>query len=223
MKRVFLLLFLLPVPPLAPAQKAPRLRVVDTPNATLRLNAESCDLVGLDWKTPALPVIAELRLGENFRLLLPRSGYEAAYFNSRDQKASRIETTADGVVCAYDSLRREGDRIPVKVRYEIRAVGGQVQFSIKVENPTDRPLAEVFYGILGGLKGIGDRMETESLVPSNTDNMAPALFHNFQAGGYGGGNLGIRYDAAGFTYPGSMPMDGRIQPERRTGVLLRQS
>ena len=181
-------------------------RIIDTPNAILRLNAESCDLVGLDWKTPALPIIAEPRLGENFRLLLPKPGYEAAYFNSRAQKVSRIDALPDGVVCAYDSLQREGEEIPVKVRYEIRAVGAQVQFSIKVDNPTDRPLAEVFYGILGGLKGIGDRMQTQSLVPSNTDNMAPALFHNFQAGGYGGGNLGIRYDAAGFTYPGSMPM-----------------
>jgi len=191
---------------MARAQEAPAVRTVETPNAILRLDARSGDLVGLDWKMPALQIIAESRLGENFRLLLPRAGYEAAYFNSREQKVSRIETKADGVVCYYDSLRRDGEQVPVKVLYEIRAVGPQIQFSIQVDNPTDRPLAEVLYGLLGGLKGIADRLDTQSLVPGVTANSAPALFHSFSAGGYGGGNLGIRYDAAGYTYPGDMAM-----------------
>ncbi len=151
-------------------------RTVETRNATLRLNAESCDLVGLDWKAPALQIVAEPRLGENFRLLLPRPGYEAAYFNSRDQKVSRIEATADGVVCSYDSLRRDDEQLPVKVQYEIRAAGSQIQFSITVDNPTDRPLAEVYYGILGGLKGIGDRLDTQSLVPGVFSNWRRPCF-----------------------------------------------
>ena len=204
LNKLCLVWFCLSLPLLAQVQG--KVRTVETPNATLRLNAETGDLIGLDWKTPALPVIAEPRLGENFRILLPKPGYEAAYFNSRDQKVSRIDTTPDGVVCSYDSLRREGEEVPVKVRYEIHAVGAQILFTIQVDNPTDRPLAEVFYGILGGLKGIGDRMDTQSLVPTGTTNLAPALFHNFSAGGYGGGNLGIRYDATGFTYPWPMTM-----------------
>ena len=93
-----------------------------------------------------------------------------------------------------------------------------------MDNPTDRPLAEVFYGILGGLKGIGDRMDTQSLVPTGTANLAPALFHNFSAGGYGGGNLGIRYDATGFTYPWPMTMGWMdvYNSQSRLGLLLRQ-
>ncbi len=196
--------FLLSLPLLA--QVSPAVRTIETPNATLRLNAETCDLIGLDWKTPALPIIAEPRLGENFRLRLPKSDYEAAYFNSRDQKVSRMEVIQDGVVCSYDSLRREGEELPVKVRYEIHTVDAQLQFSIQVDNPTDRPLAEVLYGILGGLKGIDERMETQSMVPGGscgTGNNAPALFHSFHERGT---NLGIRYDAAGFTYPGAMDM-----------------
>ena len=206
MNKAYLVLFWILAVLLGWAQLAPDVRIVDTPNAILRLNAETCDMVGLEWKTPELPIIAESRLGEDFRLLLPKPGYEAAYFNSREQKVSRIETTPDGVICTYDSLRREGEQVPVKVRYEIRTVDSQIQFSIQVDNPTDRPLAEVFYGILGGLKGIGDRLETQSLVPAGMANLAPTLFSNFEAGGYGGGNLGIRYDAAGYTYPGAMQM-----------------
>jgi hypothetical protein len=204
--KIGLWLLALSLPLATMAQSVPTVRTIETPNATLQLNAESGDLVGLNWKNPALQIISEPRLGENFRLLLPKPGYEAAYFNSREQKVSRIDSTADGAVCYYDSLRREGEQVPVKVRYEIHAVEGQIQFSIGVDNPTDRPLAEVLYGLLGGLKGIGDRLETESMVPGVTANNAPALFHSFSAGGYGGGNLGIRYDAAGYTYPGSMPM-----------------
>jgi hypothetical protein len=188
------------------SQAAPQIRTIDTPNAAVLLNAQSGDLVGVDWKQPSLHVIAEPRLGENFRLLLPKPGYEASYFNSRDQTVGRIELISGGVVCHYDSLRNGREELPVKVRYEIRTAGRQLQFLIDVDNPTDRPLAEVLYGILGGLKGIGDRLETRSLVPGVTSNLAPALFNRFQAGNYGGGNLGIRYDAAAFTYPGSMPM-----------------
>jgi hypothetical protein len=102
MNKLFLLWLWLPLPLLAQVQASPAVRTIETPIATLRLNAESCDLVGLDWKTPALQIIAEPRLGENFRLLLPKPGYEAAYFNSREQKVSRMDATADGVVCSYD-------------------------------------------------------------------------------------------------------------------------
>jgi hypothetical protein len=45
-----------------------------------------------------------------------------------------------------------------------------------------------------------------SLVPGLNSNLAATLFTDFRAGGYGGGNLGIRYDADGFTYPGAMQM-----------------
>jgi len=64
-------------------------REVQTAVATLRLAEHSGDLVGISWKNPRLEIIAEPRLGENFRLLLPTPGYQAAYFNSREQKVMR--------------------------------------------------------------------------------------------------------------------------------------
>lgn len=186
-------------------------RVVETPHATLRLSQRSGDLVGLRWKDPELELIQEPRLGENFRLLLPRPGYEAAYFNSRDQIVSHIQETPDGAVCTYDSLHHEGSKgndaetIPVRVRYTIQAVDGQIQFSIEVDNPTDRKLAEVMYGILGGQQGIGNRLDTASMIPGANDNQSPELFTFFR-GGFRGGNFGIPYDAMTFTYPGGMSM-----------------
>lgn len=181
-------------------------RSIETPSVTLQLSEGTGDLVGLHWKDPNLEVIGDSRLGENFRLLVPRVGYEAAYFNSRDQHVSLIQATPDGVVCTYDSLRNEQERIPVKVRYHIRALKQQILFSIEVDNPTDRKLAEVMYGIVGGQQGIDSRFDTESIVPGENRNLAPKSFSQFQGGGYGGGNLGIRHDANGFLYPGNMTM-----------------
>jgi hypothetical protein len=181
-------------------------RTIDTSLAVLRLSENSGDLIGVRWKNPDLELIGEPRLGENFRIVLPQEGYEGNYFNSRDQKVSKIEVTPDGVLCTYDSLQNARETVPLAVRYRIQIVGEQIHFSIEVDNPTDRKISEVMYGIVGGQQGIGSRLDTESLVPSWTTNLAPGLFSRFHGGGYGGGNLGIRYDAGTFTYPGTMQM-----------------
>ena len=66
---------------LADAETAPAgIRLVETPTATLRISERTGDLVGLHWKDPELEVIQESRLGENFRLLVPKPGYEAAFW-----------------------------------------------------------------------------------------------------------------------------------------------
>lgn len=194
------------------------IRSVETPTVTLEISEPTGDLVGLRWKNPEFEVIREQRLGENFRLLVPKPGYEAAYFNSRDQKVSRIETLPDGVLCTYESLRNEQETIPVRVHYRIQVVGEQVLFSIAVDNPTDRKLAEVVYGLVGGQQGIGHRLDTESMVPGAEENLAPGLFSRFHGGEYGGGNLGITYDAVGFTYPGTMPMGWMDVFNRKAGI-----
>ncbi len=199
---VLVALFCCAVSAYLPAQT----RTVNTPLAVLRLSEKSGDLIGVRWKNPDLEVIGEPRLGENFRVVLPQEGYQGNYFNSRDQKVSKIEVTPDGVLCTYESLENARETVPLAVRYRIRIAGEQIHFSIEVDNPTDRKISEVMYGIVGGQQGIGNRLDTESLVPSWTSNLAPNLFSRFHGGGYGGGNLGIRYDAGAFTYPGAMQM-----------------
>ncbi len=189
-----------------PAQSASQLRTIKTPLASLQISDQSCDLKGVDWNHPNLQLIGDSRLGENFRILLPEKGYEADYFYSRDQKVSSISTSPNGVVCTYDSLKNARETVPVKVRYSMQAIDGQIQFSIEVDNPTYRPLAEVMYGIIGGQQGIGNRLETETMLPGANANLVPQLFTRFAGGGYGGGNLGIRYDAASFPYPGRLSM-----------------
>lgn len=202
----------------ADGSPATEIRTVETANATLTLVAKSGDLIGLHWKHPAVDIIGEPKLGENFRILLPKPGHEASYFNSRDQVLSRIEQSRDRLVLQYASLRNDQEEIPVKVAYEIVDTGLQLQFLIRVDNGTDRRLAEVLYGIIGGQQGIKERTDTESLIPADYANLAPGLFTQFSGGGFGGGNLGIRYEAAGYTYPGQMSMGWMDVFNRKAGV-----
>jgi hypothetical protein len=222
--RVKMLALLLVTAEFAPTALSAQVRVIETPVATLRLSERSGDLVGLHWKNPDMQLIQEPRLGENFRLLVPKTGYEAAYFNSRDQSVAQIEPQTDGVVCVYDSLRRSGttendpETLPIRVQYRTRVADGQILFSMNVDNPTDRKLAEVMYGVVGGQQRIGNRLDTESLVPGPNTNLAPGLFTRFHGGGYGGGNLGIRYDVASFAYPGNMSMGWMDVYNAKTGT-----
>ena len=176
---------------------------IELPLCTLRLDSSNGNtFCGITWNNPKIEIIQEPRLGENFRLRFPRPGYEPNYFLSRQQKVARIEERPNGVSLGhYDSLRNECEEIQVKVAYEIRAVEGRLEFSLQVDNSTDLPLAEAFYGIVGGQNGLVNRQETESLVPGLFTNLAPDIFRGF-TGSYGGGNLGIRYSAQGFQYTG---------------------
>ncbi|MGH9402357.1 MAG: DUF6259 domain-containing protein [Terriglobia bacterium] len=195
-------------------------KYVDTGICRLELNPLNGDLVGIHWKNPAIEIIQEPRLGENFRILLPHSNYEANYFYSRDQRVDSIEESPTGVTCTYKLLRNARETVPVEVRYHIRQVEERLEFSIEIDNRSELTLAEVFFGIVGGQQGLVNRHETESLVTGLNRNLAPDVFTNFQAGGYGGGNLGIRYDAAGFVYPGSMQMGWIEFYNRKAGVGL---
>lgn len=208
------------VSPSLSAQSIPQaeVRTVETPVATLLVSEQTCDLTGIRWKDPNLDLIREPRLGENFRVLLPQEGYVADYFYSRNQKVSSITPSPDGVLCSYESLRNTRETVPVKVRYRIQSVGSQLQFSIQVDNPTDRPLAEVMYGIIGGQQGIGNRLDNQSMLPGANTNFESQLFTRFHGGGYGGGNLGIRYDASSFAYPGALSMGWMDVYNRKAGL-----
>lgn len=198
---------------------------VRTECCTLTLDAVSGDLRQIAWHEPALELIREPRLGENFRVLLPLPGQESNYFCSQEQEASAIETDATGVTCTYERLRNgSGEQADVRVEYRIECRENGLEFSVSIDNKTDHPVAEVMFGILGGLHGIGRRAETRSVVPGGHVNLAPNLFHTFPAGEYGGGNLGIRHSACGFPYPGedgmSMSWASFYNPRKNIGLYF---
>lgn len=173
---------------------------ITTDLCILRLDKTNGNLVGLHWKNPDEEIIKESRLGENFRILLPLPNYEANYFLSTNQKVN-FEKIKNGIICHYDKLINERQTLDVKVDYKIETKNGQLLFSIIVNNTTDQPLAEVYYGIIGGQKGLRNRADNRTLIPGGNSNLDGDMFTRFSGGGYGGGNLGITYSAGGFTYP----------------------
>lgn len=181
----------------------------------------SCNVVGLDWKTPALQVIQEPRLGESFRVVLPEPGYQANIFKGSEQKAVQIKRDSKGVTCYFDQLTNARETRPVSVQYHIDPVADHIEFSIDIHNPTDLPLAEVYFGLIGGQKGIGNRLDTKSLIPGANTNAASGLYSSFHGGYFGGGNLGITYSAAGYTYPSftlAMPWMDIYNPKEDLGL-----
>ncbi|HMH34638.1 MAG TPA: DUF6259 domain-containing protein [Puia sp.] len=173
---------------------------ITTDVCVFQLDKTNGNLVGLHWKNPDEEIIKESRLGENFRILLPLQDYEANYFISTNQKA-RFEKLKNGIICHYDKLINERQTVDIQVDYKIESKNGQLLFSITVNNTTDQPLAEVYYGIIGGQKGLRNRSDNRTLIPGGTSNNDADMFTRFSGGGYGGGNLGITYSAGGFTYP----------------------
>ena len=173
---------------------------VVTDLCVLHLDKINGNLTGLHWKNPDEEIIKESRLGENFRILLPLPDYEANYFLSTNQKV-RFEKIENGIICHYDKLINERQTLDVKVDYKLESKDGQLSFSIIVNNTTDQPLAEVYYGIIGGQKGLRNRTDTRTLIPGGTVNNDGEMFTRFTGGGYGGGNLGINYSASAITYP----------------------
>jgi hypothetical protein len=87
---------------------------VDLPVCKLRLDRRNGNLIGLAWKEPSIEVIMEPRLGENFRILLPRAEYQANYFTSSGQEVRRIDRADDGVTCIYETLRNNRESLDVK-------------------------------------------------------------------------------------------------------------
>lgn len=197
---------------------------VTTDICVLHLDQTNGNLVRLHWKNPDEEIIKESRLGENFRILLPLPNYEANYFLSTNQTV-RFEKINNGIICHYATLKNEHQTLNVKVRYKIQSVNGQLLFSITVNNPTNQPLAEVYYGIIGGQKGLRNRLDTRTLIPGGTTNNDATMFTRFTGGGYGGGNLGITYSATGITYPSwgmSMSWMEVYNPRENIGMYYAQ-
>jgi hypothetical protein len=100
---------------------ASELQTFETDHYKLTLD-RACNVVGLDWKTPALQVIQEPRLGESFRIVLPEPGYESNIFKGSEQRAVRIERDPNGVTCYFDQLTNERQTVPVAVQYPLIVV-----------------------------------------------------------------------------------------------------
>lgn len=94
-------------------------------------------------KKRRLKLIAEKRLVENFRLLLPLKDLDANYISGSEQLLSQAETTADGVVLRWDGpLTNSRGSYDLAVAMRIDLVGQEIRFRLEVPNGTGHKLSE---------------------------------------------------------------------------------
>lgn len=152
-------------------------------------------------------LIAEPRLADNFRLLLPLPGVDCNYLFGCEQALTSYDFTADRVqLCWQGPLHNARGSFDLDVTLWIELTGDTVQFRCEVRNGTAYRLAEVWYAMLGGLLGLGAgeaRQETRAMLPEASAWDQP-LFRDF--GNTRGQTLGVTGAEHSFSYPGSLGM-----------------
>ena len=88
-------------------------------------------------RIPQIELIAEPRLAESFRLLLPLPDLESNYILSTEQSPPVIERTGKSLTMRWDGpLSNAQGNYDLAVTVEIEVVAETVQFRISVDNHT---------------------------------------------------------------------------------------
>ncbi|MFH1008576.1 MAG: DUF6259 domain-containing protein [Candidatus Latescibacterota bacterium] len=150
-----------------------------------------------------LELIAEPRLAANFQVLLPLRDMQANTLLGKEQRLTAFEQTAQGVTLYWKGpLENPQGAFDLDVAMHIELAGQAISFRLDVHNRTPFQVAEVWYPLLGGITGIGERKDTEAMIPFMGESCYPDLFQNFR----GMVELGTPVPEYFFPYSTSMPM-----------------
>src|SRR5688500_5688775 len=173
----------------------------------VRLNPQTGAVTSLVNKTTGSDLIAEPRLAENFRLLLPVPDLDANYIDGLAQQPSRAAATRDdqGYALHWDGpLTNARGAFDLAVTLRVELDGPALRFSCRVRNGTPHELAEVWYAMVGGMRGLGEgeaAKETQVLVAyNNRAGWSQKLFADF--GNSRGQTLGVLGAEHSWSYPG---------------------
>ena len=173
----------------------------------VRINTENGSIVSFFDKNGVGEVIAEPRLADSFRLLLPRPGHHSNYVLGSEQRVTSIKKTRDQA-----TIRWDGPLVNARGTYDLAAAmtvtleDGGVTFRFEADNRTEFELAEVWYPMLGGLMGLGhEKVRGDTRLAAGFDPLLDMdLFHRFGAPN----ELGTPLPEWLLTYP--TPMSWRI-------------
>lgn len=176
----------------------------------LEIEPEHGALVRLRDKMGNLELITEPRLAENFRLLLPVPGMHANYILGTEQELTSAEKTAQGIRLSWAGpLRNERGAFDLDVTIWIELIDQEVRVRCEVQNHTKHPIAEVWYGLVGGMTGLGSAGQakaTKCLLPSSATQWTAEPFREFGIGSPPNPGLGLHGPEYTWWYPGQMPM-----------------
>ena len=179
---------------------------IENPYYLVAVDTENGTILGLRDKRGRIDLITEPRLADNFRLLIPLPDLEANYILGREQQLTSHEKGPDSLDLTWQGpLKNLQGNFDVSVSMKIRLTGLSIEFSISVTNRTHHQIAEVWYPILGGFTGIGDRQDSHEMIPYAGKSAETDLFHRFEGRSPGEG-LGITYVENFWAYPNPMPM-----------------
>jgi hypothetical protein len=179
---------------------------IENPYYLVAVDTENGTILGLRDKRGRIDLITEPRLADNFRLLIPLPDLEANYILGREQQLTSHEKGPDSLDLTWQGpLKNLQGNFDVSVSMKIRLTGPSIEFSISVTNRTHHQIAEVWYPILGGFTGIGDRQDSHEMIPYAGKSAETDLFHRFEGRSPGEG-LGITYVENFWAYPNPMPM-----------------
>lgn len=182
--------------------------VLENKTVRVALDPRSGAIVSFTDKIGGFDLIADARLAESFRLLLPLPDMRANYILGMEQKLSASEKTAKGLKLHWAGpLRNERGEFDLDVTLWIELVGEEIQFRCEVQNRTPHQLTEVWYAFLGGMRGFGrgdEGRDAELFLPRDNKAWRTPIFRDFgNSRGQQLGNLGGEHT---YGYPGFMCM-----------------
>jgi len=192
-------------------------------NATYRIEVspENGALSRIYDKQSRTELISEPRLADNFRLLIPIPGLEGNYVLGTEQKLARHEQNGSLLTLYWQSpLTNSKGKYDVDARMTIALTEDAAEVKLFLGNRSNRSIDEVWYPVLGGITGIGERENTQETINVGGWSTGTRLFHHFPS--LAGGALGIPFAETYWTYPGgiSMPWFDLSNTQMKRGVYI---
>jgi hypothetical protein len=170
-------------------------------------------LVRILDKTGKLDLIREPRLTDNFRFTLPLPGkepwqtIEANYILGKEQPLASFELTGDKLTLHWGSpmQSRTGEKYDAAATMTIAFEGDAVRFTLSIDNKTPYQVGEVFFPIIGGMAGLGNKYRdlkaTQLIRPAKTGPAIANIFACFS----NNSEFGDQGPEQGYLYPRDMP------------------
>ncbi len=179
-----------PPPPLPkpslPEFESETLYKVENENLRILVNKENGSILRITDKSDTLELITDPRLADSFRLCLPipatldDPGTQANYFMGNSQVLTRASELPGSLRLFWAAPLRnaEGALFPLSVTMSIALRNKSATFEIEVSNGSGLELQEVWYPLLGGLRGLGERLDTHVHIPWGDGDTDSSLFWN---------------------------------------------
>jgi len=120
-------------------------------------------------KVGGMELISEARLADNYKFALILPGkeewetIEANFILGKEQRVTSVEQSEQCLELVWGGPLKNylGESYDVSVTMKIELAGGQVRFEMKIDNRTGYEIGEVYYPMLGGIKGLGQSREQQ--------------------------------------------------------------